>query len=183
MKQNEDKYYSFQDILKFIGFDYEFNKKNPEFPFWKGRENVEFSWGQILIPKNGIREMVKNKIADINEKPLSEINMIYSIPYRTYNNRFGAIYQNISLTFRYDKQYKYGDINKSIYEVCFFILERAIKTNDFYIITCDDVQQFMSYYIMNNQCGLGRMVIASSPSEYMKAETKIEDETSVSEEK
>ena len=163
----KEKYYSFIDILKFIGFDYEFNKKKPDFPFWKGKENVQFSWGQIIIPKNGIREMVKNKISDVDEKPLSEITMIYSIPFRTDDDRFGSIYQNISLTFKYDKQFKYGDINKSIYEVCFFILERANKTNDFYIISDDSVQEFMSYYVMNNQWGLGNMIIGSSPTEYM----------------
>ena len=69
----EEKYYSFQDILKVLGFDYEFDKKNKKYPFSKGKDNIYFSWGQIIIPKCGIWEMVKNKVSDINESPISEI--------------------------------------------------------------------------------------------------------------
>lgn len=122
--------------------------------------------GQVIIPKYGIREMVQNKISDINEKPLSEIKMIYSIPFSINGESFGSIYKNISLTFRYDKEYKYGDINKSIYEVCFWILDRAITTNDFYIISEDIVQEFMSYCVCCNQWGLGSLVVGSAPTEY-----------------
>lgn len=41
----EDKYYNFQDILKFLSFDYEFKKKDREYPFHKGKDKVTFSWG------------------------------------------------------------------------------------------------------------------------------------------
>lgn len=146
----ELKYYSFQDILKFLSFDHEFERKDRKYPFNKSREKVEFSWGQVIIPKNGIREMVQNKISDIKEQPLSEIKMIYSIPFRVDDGSFGSIYKDISLTFRYDKQFKYGDITKSIYEVCFWILDKAVETNDFYIIANDMLQEFMSYCVCCN---------------------------------
>lgn len=44
MLDKELKYYTFQDILKFLSFDYEFEKKVPCYPFNRGKENVEFSW-------------------------------------------------------------------------------------------------------------------------------------------
>lgn len=160
----DNKYYSFKDILRFLSFDYEFEKKNKEYPFHKGKENVTFSWGEILIPKNGILKMVQNKISDINENPISEIHMIYNIPF-VVEGSVGSICKDISLTFRYDKQYKYGDISKSIHECCFWILEHAIRTNDFYIIKDDMVQEFFSSCIIPNQWGLGRMVVCSSPNE------------------
>ena len=160
----EEKYYSFQDILKFLNFDYEFEKKNKEYPFSRGKENVEFSWGQVLIPKYGIMKMVQNKISDIQEKPINEIKMMYQIPF-VVEERVGIINQNISLSFRYDKTYKYGDITKSIYECCFWILEHAIRTSDFYIITQDMVQDFFSYCVIDNQWGLGSMEVSSTPQE------------------
>ena len=67
----EEKYYVFQDILRVIGFDYEFDKKNKEYPFSRGKDNVYFSWGQIIIPKYGIWKMVNNKVSDINEARIS----------------------------------------------------------------------------------------------------------------
>lgn len=167
----EEKHYSFQDILEFLGFDYEFNKEEDQYPFNRNREDIYFSWGEIIIPKYGIKDMVKNKISDIEEKPISEINMIYNIPFyeeSATRKHCGVISKNISLTFRYDKEYKYGAITKSIYEVCFWILEHAIKTNDFYIITDDLVQDFMSKCVINNQWGLGRMVVCSTPIETLR---------------
>lgn len=162
----EKKYYGFQEILKFLSFEYEFDKPNRYYPFNRGKENVVFSWGQIIIPKDGILKMVQNKISDIKERPLSEIKMMYQIPFIEYK-KCGVINQNISLGFRYDKTYKYGDINKSIYEVCFWILEHAIRTNDFYIITDDMIQEFMSYYVIDNQWGLGSKTVCSPCNEKM----------------
>ena len=170
----EKKYYSFQDILKFLSFDYEFEKKNREYPFHKGKENIEFSWGQVLIPKYGIRQMVQNKVSDIDERPLKEIKMMYQIPF-VVNGHTGIINKNISLSFRYDKEYKYGDITKSIYECCFWILEHAIKTNDFYIIKDDLVQDFFSECVINNQWGLGALSITSSPQEKFGKVTELEE--------
>ena len=43
---SEMKYYSFQEILKFLGFDYEFEKKNRKYPFNRGKE-VTFSWDKF----------------------------------------------------------------------------------------------------------------------------------------
>lgn len=168
--KKEEKYYNFQEILKFLGFDYEFDTKNKIYPFNRGKENVHLSWGQIIISRHGIWEMVNNKISDIKEEPISEIKMIYNIPF--YENTdgkvgCGVISKNIRLTFRYDKEYKYGNISKSIYEVCFWILEHSKRTNDFYIITDDMIQIFMSYYVINNQWGLGSLEVCSPCVEKM----------------
>ena len=163
--EEERKWYSFKDILKFLSFDYKF-EHDKRYPFNWGRDKVNFSWGQVLIPKFGIREMVQNKISDIKEKPITEIKMMYQIPF-TVDGREGSgvINQNISLSFRYDKTYKYGDITKSIYECCFWILEHATKTNDFYIISEGMVQDFFSYCVIKNQWGLGSLKVCSAPSE------------------
>ena len=159
----EMKYYDFKDILKWLGFDYKFNQDNPKYPFNRGKDQVTFCWGQVIIPKAGIREMVQNKISDIKDKPIHEIKMMYQIPFFV-DGRTGVVNQNISLSFRYDKEWKYGDITKSIYECCFWILEHAEETNDFYIIK-DTVQEFFSYCVINNQWGLGAINICSSPCE------------------
>ena len=160
----EFKYYNFKEILKFLGFDYEFEKEHPQYPFSRGRDNVVFSWGQVLIPKYGIMEMVQNKISEIGDRPITEIKMMYQIPFFT-NEGVGLINQDISLGFRYDKQFKYGNITKSIYECCFWILEYATRTNDFYVIKDDLVQEFFSYCVIDNQYGLGPMVVCSSCNE------------------
>lgn len=160
----EELFRSFNQIMRFIGFNYEFDKENKEYPFSMGRENVIFQWGQILIPKYGIREMVENKISDIDDIPIKKITMMCQIPFKT-DKGIGVINRNISLGFRYDKTYKYGEINKSIYEVCFFVLEHATETNDFFIITNDYFHEFMSYFVINNQWGLGATVICSAPEE------------------
>jgi hypothetical protein len=160
-------YRSFQDILNFLSFSHKFEAKGYPYPFTQDPNNVIFSWGQILIPKFGIREMVQNKISDIKSAPISEITMLYQIPFvvidkkekRTFDKyKSGVVNQNISLTFRYDKTYKYGDINKSIYEVCYYITEHAVETNDFFILTFHNINDFFSYYIIPNQWGLGATV-------------------------
>lgn len=162
------EYYNFKDILKFLNFDYEFEDiegfpRHREFPFNMNKDEVEFSWGQVLIPKYGIREMVQNKISDIEDKPLRELKMMYQIPFST-SKGIGVINKNISLSFDYAHAYKYGEITKSIYECCFWILEHAVKTNDFYIIKGEYVMEFFSYCVINNQWGLGSMDICSTPS-------------------
>lgn len=74
----------------------------------------------------------------------------------------GVIAINVSLSFRYDKIYKYGDINKSIEEVCYAIIRNAKVTNDFYIIDDSYFGEFMSNFVMNNQWGIGRDLTISS---------------------
>ena len=170
----EKKYYGFQDILKFLSFDYEFEKPNAKYPFSRGKENVVFSWGQVLIPKYGIMQMVQNKISDIKEKPIEEIKMMYQIPF-VVEGKAGVINKNISLSFRYDKEYKYGEITKSIYECCFWILEHSIRTNDFFIIKEDMVQDFFSYCVIDNQWGLGSLEICSAPQEKFGHVAKLEE--------
>ena len=160
---DEKKYYSLAGILNFLSFPYKFEHKDG-YPFNRDPNDIQFSWGQILIPKKGIREMVRNKISDKKERPLKDIVMVYQIPFidgKSYAT--GIINQDISLSFRYDKEYKYGDINKSIYECCFYILEHAIETNNFFIITNEDLFSFFSYYIIDNQWGIGRLTVSSPP--------------------
>lgn len=165
--EEEKKYYTLTGILDFLGFDREFESKKT-YPFNRDRGNVTFSWGQIIIPKKGIREVVQNKISDIKELPIDEIVMLYQVPFKVDDKRgtdIGVINQNISLGFRYDKEWKYGDINKSIYETCFYILENARETNDFFIITDDSLFTFFSYYIIDNQWGLGSLTVSSPCAE------------------
>ena len=92
----EFKYYDFKEILKFLGFDYEFEKENPQYPFNRGRDNVVFSWGQVLIPKYGIMEMVQNKISEIGDRPITEIKMMYQIPFLA-DKGVGLINQDIQI--------------------------------------------------------------------------------------
>ena len=166
-------YMSSQDILNFIGFGYKFDTCH-EYPFNRDPKNVIFSFGQILIPKYGIREMVQNKIRDIKDTPINSIRMMYQIPFtvvdhsekRTFDKyKSGVVNQNIELTFRYDKEYKYGEITTSIYEVCYWITEHAVETNDFFIIPFDFVIDFFSAYIVPNQWGLGSTVCNSGCQE------------------
>ena len=49
----EIKYHNFQDILKFLSFDYKFDTKDG-YPFNHDPKNIVFAWGQIIIPEYGI---------------------------------------------------------------------------------------------------------------------------------
>ena len=107
---------------------------------------------------------------------------MYQIPFKNEwkdgTVGIGVINQDIQLTFRYDKEYKYGNITKSIYEVCFYILENATTTNDFYIITDEEVFTFFSHYIIPNQWGIGRMTVSISCDEKWEInEDQIKEET------
>lgn len=162
----EVKYYNFKEMIKWLNFAYFLRK---EYPFYKNDlENVKCSWGMLLIPSKGIEEVIQNKISDKETKDqLKEIVMIYQIPYE-YKGDVGIINKNISLTFRYDKEFKYGNINKSIAEVCYFIEKHAKRLNDFYIIYPDYVHEFMSYFVINNQWGLGAEYIYNAPMQNLK---------------
>ena len=166
----------FQEVLDFLSFDYKFGSKNYDYPFNKNREDVTFAWGQLCIPKFGIREVVTNKISDINELPIEELKMLYQIPFvwqkQNDEPHFGIVNENISLTFRYDKTYKYGDVTKSIYECCFFIVDRATETNDFYILEDEALMQFFREYIIPNQWGLGATHTTSGLREKYHVEMK-----------
>ena len=155
----EKKYYNFEDIMEWLNFEYFLRDK---FPFKRGDyENIKAGWGMLIIPREGIEETVEIALNNINKPfekeqkyPLKEISMIYQIPF-TYNDSLGIINKNISLTFRYDKEYKYGDINKNIAECCYAIIKYGKRMNDFYIIEGEYLFNFMSDYIINNQWGLG----------------------------
>ena len=76
--------------------------------------------------------------------------MLINIPFKC-NDSLGVVTVNVSLSFKYGKEYKYGDIHKSLPEVCYAIEKYGKKTNDFYIIDADHFHDFMSYYVINNQ--------------------------------
>lgn len=154
---NKLEYKSFEDIFKFLGLECRFEKKfDSRFPFNRNPKDIICSWGQILIPKDGIRETVTHKLYDhnSNEKPLDNLRFMYQIPF-TNNKDVGIINVDIVLTFKYDKEYKYGEITKSIEEICFYILENATRTNEWFIISEENIQNFFSYYIIPNQWGIG----------------------------
>ena len=80
MSKNE--YYNINDIFNILGITREFEHKCPEFPFNYGADKVKFGWGNIIIPKNGIRKTILNKLKDeSSDLDLKEINMMYSIPF------------------------------------------------------------------------------------------------------
>ena len=121
--------------------------------------------GEIIIPKKGIRETVTNalSISKKTEILLDELKFLWIIPYKLDKvspitngkiSTYGNIYQNISLTFRYDKIWKWGEITNTIEECCFFILEYAKDVGDFYVITGkNNVQDFINEVIIPNQYG------------------------------
>lgn len=161
----EEKYYDMRDIMRFLSIDWEFERKaNKKFPFNNKLEDIKFMWGYVVIPRYGIEKIVQNKISDEEYRDiLDKITMLVNIPF-VCKERIGVITVNVSLSFRYDKTYKYGDINKSIAEVCYAIEKYGQKTNDFYIITGDTYfQEFMSYFVINNQWGIGATKVISSP--------------------
>jgi hypothetical protein len=169
----EEKYYNTVEILKFLGIEREFKyEKQTKYPFCDKPSQVKFSYGYITIPRKGIEKVIQNKISDKEYRDiLDEIKMLVHINF--YNERtkgIGSIVVNLSLTFRYDKEYKYGDIKKSLPEVCYAIERMGTKTNDFYIIGTDTVHEFMSYFVINNQWGIGATEVISSP------EVKVTDE-------
>ena len=162
--EKEEEYYNMRDIMKFLSIDWEFKRENQnEYPFNRKLEDMKFMWGYIVIPRYGIEKIIQNKISDKEYRDiLHEITMLVNIPF-SCKNKLGVISVNVSLGFRYDKTYKYGDINKSIAEVCYAIEKYGTKTNDFYIIQGEWFQEFMSYFVINNQWGIGAMQVISAP--------------------
>ena len=112
------------------------NENNKEYPYNRNIEDIEFMYGYIVIPRYGIEKIVQNKISNIKEEVLDEITMLVQIPFIN-EGKIGVIAVNVSLSFRYDKQFKYGDINKSIAECCYFIEKHSKVMNDFYILYSD----------------------------------------------
>lgn len=158
----EKKFYNFEEYIKFLNFAYFLRN---DFPFnRKDYKNIKCNWGMITIPRQGIEETIQNVISGKEERPLKEIVMLYQLPYE-YEGKLGIINKNISLTFRYDKTFKYGNINKSIEEVCYYIKEHSKRLNDFYIIYPDYIHEFLSYFVIDNQWGLGSEYIDNSPME------------------
>ncbi len=156
--KEETKYYNFENTVKWLNFAYFLRD---EFPFKrKDLENIKTGWGMLIIPRKGIEETIKAKLGDNEEMPLREIVMLFQLPF-TYKDSLGVISKNISLTFRYDKTYKYGEINKNIAECCYFIQKYSKQMNDFYILDNEFIFDFMSYYVINNQWGLGAETIST----------------------
>lgn len=171
----ETKYYNFENTMKWLNFAYFLRK---EYPFnQKHLENIKAGWGMLIIPRNGIEETIEAKLAGKEEMPLRKISMLYQIPF-TYEDKPGIISKNVDLTFRYDKTYKYGEINKNIAECCYFIEKYSKKMNDFYILDNEFVFDFMSYFVINNQWSLGNETVSTFVTEnlsFLKEELEIKD--------
>lgn len=160
--EKEEKYYNMCDIMKFLSIDREFERKE-KYPFRHNLEDMKFMWGYIVIPRYGIEKIIQNKISDKEYRDiLQEISMLIHIPFLC-EEHLGVITVDVSIGFRYDKTFKYGEVNKSIAEVCYAIEKYGTKTNNFYIIKDEYFQDFMSYYVINNQWGIGAMTTISSP--------------------
>jgi hypothetical protein len=158
----EEKYYNIKEIMEFLGINYAFENKK-EYPFCRKLENLKFMWGYIIIPRYGIEKVIQNKISDKEYRDiLQKITMLINIPFYC-DNKLGVITTDVSLTFRYDKEFKYGDVKKSIAEVCYAIEKYGTKTNNFYIIKEEWFQEFMSYFVINNQWGIGATTVVSAP--------------------
>ena len=164
MEEKEEVYYSEKEIFDFLGIKYDFlNENNDRYPFNRKLEDIKFMWGYAVIPRYGIEKIIQNKISDKEYRDiLKKITMLVQIPF-LYKERLGVIAVNVSLGFRYDKTYKYGDINKTIAEVCYAIEKYGTKTNDFYIIEGEWFGEFMSYFVINNQWGIGSTVTVANP--------------------
>lgn len=162
MSKEETKYYNFENTMKWLNFAYFLRK---EYPFNRNDlENIKAGWGMLIIPRKGIEETIEAKLSGKEEMPLKEISMLYQIPF-VYKDKPGIISKNVDLTFRYDKTYKYGEINKSIAECCYFIQQHSKRMNDFFILDNEFVFEFMSYYVINNQWGLGSETISTFVTE------------------
>ncbi len=160
------KFYNTVEILDFLGIKYDFeNNEGKQYPFKDKPSDIIFNYGYITIPRAGIEKIIQNKISDKDyHNILDEIKMLVHIPFyckRTKNT--GTIIVNVTVGFRYDKEYKYGDVNKSLPELCYAIEKYGRKTNDFYIINDNNINYFMSNYVMGTQWGIGAMEVATSP--------------------
>ena len=160
----EYKYYNTVEILDFLGIKYNFeNNEGRQYPFKDKPSDIIFNNGYITIPREGIEKIIQNKISDEDYNGiLEEIKMLVHIPFyckRTKN--VGTIIVNVTVGFRYDKEYKYGDVKKSLPELCYAIEKYGRKTNDFYIIY-DEFNYFMSNYVMGTQWGIGAMKVVST---------------------
>ena len=67
-------------------------------------------------------------------------------------------------------------IYKSIAECCYYIEKHAKKLNDFYILYPDYLFSFMSYFVINNQWGLGTEYVETSPMKNLKC---LEDDVEI----
>ncbi len=160
------KFYNTVEILDFLGIKYDFeNNEGKQYPFKDKPSDIIFNYGYITIPRAGIEKIIQNKISDKDYyNILDEIKMLVHIPFyckRTKNT--GTIIVNVTVGFRYDKEYKYGDVNKSLPELCYAIEKYGRKTNDFYIINDDNINYFMSNYVIGTQWGIGAMEVVTSP--------------------
>lgn len=169
MSNEEKKYYTQEDLIGFLGikFNFEYERKR-DYPYWLKLEDLQFMWGRVVIPKGDIHEIVSSKIQDKEYTGKKELKMLFELPFKVIGGndnvkgKIGIISVNIGLSFRYDKEYKYGDINHSLAEVCYYIEQHSKQTNDFYFIEDENVSDFMSYLVIDNQCWVGRDTVYSS---------------------
>lgn len=176
------KFYSQNEILEFLGIIDDFKnaeKYNKPYPYKDNLEDLVFNYFYITIPKQGIHQAVQDKISqkynnEIAVSALNEINMLVHIPFyceRTKNT--GCFIVNLTIRFRYDKTYKYGDITKSLPEVCYAIERHAKELNDFYILNEYYATEFMSNFVMHNQWAIGATEIISTPNYTLNKDYKM----------
>lgn len=81
-QQEEFKFYTYEEILEFLGVKYDFeNENNKNYPYNRNLEDIEFMYGYIVIPRYGIEKIVQNKISDKKENVLNKITMLVQIPF------------------------------------------------------------------------------------------------------
>jgi len=164
MKNNIENWKDIGKIFEWLGLKYDFETESvKEYPFNHNLEDIRFFNPYITIPRKGIEEVVLNKIADKKDEEyqdeIEEIVMLVNIPFISKkDDKAGNIVVNVSVGFEYGKEYKYGEITKNKAQVCYAIMYYAKKTNDFYIIDDMYFSDFMSYYVMNNQWGIGTKI-------------------------
>lgn len=162
----EPIYRTEKKMFEALGLKRQFESKHfNNYPFNFNIEDFEFQWASVLIPRGDIEKILWRKTRDENYNDLNtDIKMVAQIPFLRGNAHFGIINVNLSLSFRYDKQFKYGDVTKTLAETCLFILKNSKKSNDFFMLESDVASEFLNYYVLNSQYGLGAITATSAPS-------------------
>ena len=163
----EPEFTRHSEIYKFLGMYLDIEYDNV--PYSKEtieKEEVLVQWPSIIIPREGIEKMIQDKISDKPLDSFKELKMLVEIPYMIKgSDRFGIWHKNVSIEWRGDKCWKYGDITKSRPEFAYYIESHALKTNDYYILSGTNSLDFIRDYIMKNQWGLGSSQDVTQPAD------------------
>jgi len=170
----EEMYRSSEKLIEELGIVRRFESDSlKEYPFNWNINLFEFQWASVMIPRGDIERIVWRACRGENFEGLNtDLKMLVQVPFLKEKDSFGIIHTNVSLTFRYDKQYKYGDVTKTLAETCFHIIQNSKKTNDYYILEADLASGFLNYYVLNSQHGLGAITATSAPVVRFGSEAK-----------